>query len=505
MCLPSAIVSSMGVGYISSYVAKKRLLVGALFIVVLCVALVWYIFAMRLSVQRAAQAKQAFLKRVEESENCVPLKGEGGHSRDLVSLDPELNQNGLYLRGYYKDAHCVYEVYQDEGQDDWWVVRGADVDTIESLGSSYARDAYAVFSGSTHMEVYDPKTFEILPGGLVKDKHGVYLNGTIFPDADPETLMSVGQSYWRDKRHVYFVDATGNDLFLRKIDGADPKTLVVEGESLARDAQHFYFKDTILVGDDSAVLERVRGDEDQNRYRHTSQHVFYNSDMVADADAGTFAYIGGGYAKDAHHVYYLGVVVPDANPVSFSVIDIDDVGKDDTHIYFRGHRLVKSEDDRHNYLFDLEAFDLPTLALFPNGVSLIRDKDGVYIEREGYSGRATGPYVTAVAGKSDQYVRLAVDTDTFEFVGMCQFGMVSGTSFYKDKDHVYVIHEGSLTVQGLSADPSSFVYLGYGTIGKTTNAFFSRDKDRIYRWCGDEVFAPADNYTFVLKRYGIDD
>lgn len=76
-------------------------------------------------------------------------------------------------------------------------------------------------------------------------------------------------------------------------------------------------------------------------YGKDKTHVYWCSEIVADADPASFEVINGEYAKDASHVYWEGYyTLPDADPATFSIVPAagsDNMqtgyGKDKTYVY----------------------------------------------------------------------------------------------------------------------------------------------------------------------------
>ena len=56
---------------------------------------------------------------------------------------------------------------------------------------------------------------------------------------------------------------------------------------------------------------------DKNPYSMKGSDVYYQNDCLQAADACTFQILGHGYAKDCHHVYLHGRILPYVDPASF--------------------------------------------------------------------------------------------------------------------------------------------------------------------------------------------
>ena len=69
-----------------------------------------------------------------------------------------------------------------------------------------------------------------------------------------------------------------------------------------------------------------------------THRVFYMGHLVPNADPFFIKLIGSGYAKDMNHVFYMGHLVPNADPFFFKTIDFD-YAEDNHRVYLHGQIL----------------------------------------------------------------------------------------------------------------------------------------------------------------------
>jgi len=87
-----------------------------------------------------------------------------------------------------------------------------------------------------------------------------------------------------------------------------------------------------------------------DRYGHDGRDVYYEGNIIKDADPISFAKIGGEYYKDKNAVYWQGGVVDGANTESFTVFPKQTLfARDSLNEYYKGKSIEVS-------VFDLDSF-----------------------------------------------------------------------------------------------------------------------------------------------------
>ncbi len=144
--------------------------------------------------------------------------------------------------------------------------------------SNYKKDDNYVYFGTDIAVGADPKTFEIIDDQFAKDKAHVYYKGGMLENSDSSTF--VGGEIPKDKFNVYlFLICEDNQWAqcYRKVEDADPATF--------KPIKYGFYKD--------------------------KNNIFYNTKMVSEADANTFAVYDGGkygytYGYDKNYIFVVG-------------------------------------------------------------------------------------------------------------------------------------------------------------------------------------------------------
>jgi hypothetical protein len=201
--------------------------------------------------------------------------------------------------------------------------------------------------------------------------------------------------------------------------------------------------------------------EFQEKYEVRTDGVYYDGVLIKRAEAATFEFIGGDYAKDAFTIYSRGIAIPGANRQTFEYVG-NGHAKDKNYIY-NGFEIFSAEDP--------SSFEATTDDYYKRGVSF-----RVYLIPPAADPQ-TVEHVGCFYTKDDSavyfYGKTIVDADpaTFSIVGGC---------YPKDSEHVYL--EGKPIPH---ADPNTFEYLGLE---------YTKDADHAYFY-GD-VISGADATTF---------
>jgi hypothetical protein len=216
------------------------------------------------------------------------------------------------------------------------------------------------------------------------------------------------------------VDSGGR--FVNRIVQSEPNTFAVSvtDPDFGKDPNNVYFDGSIIanaVPNNFIVLGPLYDDGlHDGTYAKDNAGVFYEDratsgsvGQISDADSKTFWAIGYGYAKDDRSVYQFGIVLPVADPATFSVVGIANAtgapealwAKDRTHVFVNGSIITDPEPD-------------------PNSVVIVFDENG---NPSGYL-------------KDKVYVFRAYDGSVVEGADPATF-VVLNKWYAKDKVHVY--------------------------------------------------------------------
>lgn len=130
-----------------------------------------------------------------------------------------------------------------------------------------------------------------LPIGYEIKNGEMYYEGLLL-SSYPETFRHIGGDYSRyakDADHVYFIPGPG----------------------VSAEASGGSF-DFVIEGADPATFKLVASG--YGGYTKDATHVYRGGVLIKDADPVTFTYLDAGYAKDAGHVYYLNEILEGVDP-----------------------------------------------------------------------------------------------------------------------------------------------------------------------------------------------
>jgi hypothetical protein len=317
---------------------------AAVFVFLLCCA---YFFSMKREYVQNAQQPVDITQKEWKPPKCEL-------SEDVVSkmkgLDIETCRQISY---FFVDKHSVYKQLFDPGSsetDQYIKIDKADAATFSQLGFSYYRDKNYLYhdAGMSVEEVsgVDLNSVKIISSHYIKDSQNVYFFGyenKIQPkvvlgfDAPTFELVRNQQTidqevYFRDKNGVYFFGGT-KFLELEKLVSADSSTFeVLDYFLLAKDKNYIFYNGNIVTQANPASFRSIGAG-----YFKDNTHVFHTINNIIQAfqgvDVHSFELVGygigeyptqydvnwTGYSKDKNHVYYQGMVVEDADPATFQV------------------------------------------------------------------------------------------------------------------------------------------------------------------------------------------
>lgn len=241
-------------------------------------------------------------------------------------------------------------------------IEGADAPTFEVIGGGpYAKDKKDYYFNERAMHVSDMGTFKILNGSTdfgywAKDRHSYYLQGKKYPLVDYETFEMLGHGYAKDRSMVYFQDSvvagadpgtfkTMNYAYAQDRNAVfrehvrllikDPHSFQILQGGYSKDKYEVYCGDSVVVGADPATFEFVTG----SMWTKDKSSYFFAGKRIPLVDYATFRYLDYNYAVDKRHVYYNDQVIEEADASSFQHIEDSQDGKDKQGCYRYGERV----------------------------------------------------------------------------------------------------------------------------------------------------------------------
>ncbi len=238
-----------------------------------------------------------------------------------------------------------------------------------------------------HAPNLDGASVELIERYYFKTKDAVYFYEAQIPEAEPATFEILEGAYSKDKNAVYYSN--------QKLEGLDPKTTRALSYQFICDEEHAFHYDTQidLVGKDCQLIEE-NGD-----YIKDKKRVFYEGELVPDADPATFEILEGNFQRDKDHLFY--------GPQK---LDIDP--KTAIHI---GEPYIIGQSKVYFNHTTIEGADVNSFEILDYGFA--KDKNHVYWYRKPQEG---------------------IDPASFE---------VKGYSYSQDKDNIYTIENGELVIE----------------------------------------------------------
>ena len=182
------------------------------------------------------------------------------------------------------------------------------------------------------LEEADPDTFEAIDSEHGKDATTVYQWDVPILHADPATFKRLRKSYAKDATQIFYGRT--------RLDGADLATFERLGDGWSRDADDFYSGSKRLEVCDINTFEPL------SMWRAVDSQCYYvKSKRLENVDRESLEILGGVFAKDRTHVYWLQHIVDGADPATFEVKEdrMQSLARDATQCFI-GPRLVTCDE-----------------------------------------------------------------------------------------------------------------------------------------------------------------
>ena len=193
--------------------------------------------------------------------------------------------------GFYEDAHQVYSPLE--------------------VGADEATPVFTVF---------DRDSFSFSPVGYAHDNRSIYtlMSGHVMTGIDPASFQPLSARYVRNVRGVYYVPLEGSEVL--PVEGSDMATFSPIGESIfGKDRYAVFAVGKKIVADVTSFTVLVSDSGNTSAYALDMHGAQYADTAMPAADAGTLqVYLDVDYAHDAKHVYYRGVLLPQADVHTFT-------------------------------------------------------------------------------------------------------------------------------------------------------------------------------------------
>lgn len=252
------------------------------------------------------------------TNQCIRIKTN--YTGDVIK---EICDGQEWSKGAKGEPSVTSEFYVDHGK--LWFVKG--YKPGESILIGEAVDTQTLLSEFSILSLTGDSMYYVFHGQ-------VYFNDKIILGADPKTFIVIGigeynsfpgmtavlqtLNYSKDSAHVYYKGVL--------IPRGDPVTIsvIVTGlanHEYAKDKTYVYYHGDEIVGADPASFASFLspgyegGGDGPYGIDHT--HVFFEANLLPEADRGTFNMHIGDYASDKTHVFFKGQIIPGADPKTF--------------------------------------------------------------------------------------------------------------------------------------------------------------------------------------------
>lgn len=163
---------------------------------------------------------------------------------------------------------------------------------------------------------------------------------------DDRNMESLNRSSFKILGQSHIADSTKVFYLYQRINGADPSSFQVIKEVFAKDNTNFYYRTHSFQDIDIASAHLVENDfyevEDKTR-KYTVQ--WGNYDQYAPPNQriyplpNGYQFLSKNYGKDNQQVYYKGIPITGAIPLSFNLLN-DYYAQDSLSVYYDGKLLI---------------------------------------------------------------------------------------------------------------------------------------------------------------------
>ena len=216
-----------------------------------------------------------------------------------------------------------------------------------------------------------------------------------------------------------------------------------------------------------------------------------------DANAASFRVLSGAFAKDTKHVFYGGVRIQQADPVTFKVLDDTPFAKDKLYAFFQYHVIPNvdidtftalnstyAKDSKHIYQYYrtdnhvVKGADISTFKVFDNKSAYAVDRFNAFYDGKPVQGADPLTFVPIGGGYArDKNLIYCLNEKIADF-DYASFRVIGSGIYGKDKDGVYILYSHCDTKDELKitgADPDTFEELFIHQ-----DAFYAKDINHVY-------------------------
>lgn len=225
-----------------------------------------------------------------------------------------VDKNSFYVDNQVpKDRFHVYYIDQVLGFN---VIEGADPKTYEPISNhiNWARDKDHYFYSNDMIQA-DRETFAFVNDFFLKDKDSVYVSPNIgdFRSVMPNTgnVEAINKYYMRIANTICYPPfQQGSAAITKSFDSIhtirelDQDIICVNNKTILFRGKDFKYTDVDASSFQLFPMNEKDGIYADITYSKDKNHIYYNQEIIPDADVKTFIPIGRDFGKDTKNVYY---------------------------------------------------------------------------------------------------------------------------------------------------------------------------------------------------------
>ena len=285
-----------------------------------------------------------------EDEDEFTIENENMKKRIDPATLKIFNSPSKHIVRYVGDKNGIYYALNNAKK-----IKGADFNTFEELGYSYAKDKNGVYFENRKIKAVDVSSFEVLEDGYAKDKNNVYWDGEKVRGVNKSTFKMPSEDETpKDRNVIGLLEVDKNNVY--RIDeplNISPKnfSLIGDRNDYVKNDEGVYFIDVYNVSKPTTV-EKLPVNPDKfsvikKNYLKDDKIVYYNNNngnfKVEGADASTFQELTENYGKDKNYIYFDEQKIENSDSSSAKAIT-DIILKDKNNVYYIGRKLEEIDD-----------------------------------------------------------------------------------------------------------------------------------------------------------------
>ena len=259
------------------------------------------------------------------------------------------NSPSKYIVCYVGDKNGIYYALNDAQK-----IKGADFNTFEELGHSYAKDKNGIYFENRKIKGADVSSFEVLEDGYAKDKSNIYLDGKKVKGTNKSTFKIPSENETlKDRNVVGLLEVDKNNVYnVGEPLNISPRdfSLIGERNDYVKNDKGVYFIDVYNVSKPTTV-EKLPVNPDKfniikKNYLKDDKIIYYNNNgnfKVEGADAETFQELTENYGKDKNYIYFGEQKIENSDSSSAKAIT-DIILKDKNNVYYIGQKMDEIAD-----------------------------------------------------------------------------------------------------------------------------------------------------------------